>query len=177
MSPKTVILITRQGLIDMIHERITEQALTCSRCQRRHRLRGHQSSRKAIRRLHHSRWQPLSREGRRCNPKSPIRKPARHNQILQLDVIGLYMMVESFLRLLKKSPDSCVLFISSSLGSISFVTTPNSIMKDIYVSAYRYSKAAMDMMMGLYAKQLKKEGVKFWAINPGFLATNSSGDA
>jgi NAD(P)-dependent dehydrogenase (short-subunit alcohol dehydrogenase family) len=87
------------------------------------------------------------------------------------------MMVESFLRLLKKSPDSCVLFISSSLGSISFVTTPNSIMKDIYVSAYRYSKAAMDMMMGLYAKQLKKEGVKFWAINPGFLATNSSGDA
>lgn len=43
------------------------------------------------------------------------------------------------------------------------------------VAAYRSSKTALNMMMLEWCRILKEDGVKIWAVSPGFLATSLTG--
>jgi len=48
--------------------------------------------------------------------------------------------------------------------------------KDLFaITAYRSSKAGMNMMMREWTRILKEDGVKIWCISPGFLATGLGG--
>jgi len=43
------------------------------------------------------------------------------------------------------------------------------------IEAYRSSKAGLNMLMREWTRILKEDGVKVWAISPGFLATGLAG--
>jgi len=48
--------------------------------------------------------------------------------------------------------------------------------KPLAATSYRSSKAGMNMLMVEWARMLRNDGVKVWAIAPGLLATNLGGD-
>lgn len=63
------------------------------------------------------------------------------------------------------------------MGSIGSASDPSYRFYNLDTTAYRASKAALNMVTVQQSKILGKEGIKVWAVNPGFRATNLSGDA
>jgi NAD(P)-dependent dehydrogenase (short-subunit alcohol dehydrogenase family) len=78
--------------------------------------------------------------------------------------------------LLESNNDPRLIFLSSSLGSITITETwePK---HSLDISAYRASKAALNMYMVQKTKELGKHGIKVWAVDPGVNATNLAGGA
>jgi NAD(P)-dependent dehydrogenase (short-subunit alcohol dehydrogenase family) len=64
------------------------------------------------------------------------------------------------------------------MGSITLRCDPSNKSYNGSAIAYRCSKAALNMLTACYAKELKEEfGCGVWAVDPGLVATNLSGDA
>ena len=97
-------------------------------------------------------------------------------ETLQTNVIGSVAMAEAFLPLLRKSSDPRLIFVSSSVGSLTHASDPSSTYYRAKIPGrtdhYRASKAAVNMLMIEYNKRLTGEGFKVWAADPGLLATN-----
>ena len=76
--------------------------------------------------------------------------------------------------LIQKSTDGKIIVISSSMGSISMAEAapPHPLSQD--ASAYRASKAAINMVIVEWAKNLK--GVRVWGVDPGLCATEFAGE-
>lgn len=84
--------------------------------------------------------------------------------------------------LLLKSSDPRLLFLAS--GTATLAGTADTSQKfnqspakgwpkdnGFSTTAYRSSKTGMNMLMCEWARVLKEDGVKVWAVSPGFLAT------
>ena len=93
------------------------------------------------------------------------------------NVISTVAMTDKFTPLLLESKnDPRLIFLSSSLGSTTITETwePK---HGLDISAYRASKAALNMYMVQKNKELGKHGIKVWAVDPGVNATNLAGSA
>jgi NAD(P)-dependent dehydrogenase (short-subunit alcohol dehydrogenase family) len=84
-------------------------------------------------------------------------------------------VTENFLPLLLKSAGSRLIYVSSDLGSITLRCDPSSTYYAIPATAYRMSKAALNMLAACQQFEYGKEGMKVWAFNPGYVVTNLSG--
>ncbi|KAF7978665.1 hypothetical protein HWV62_45192 [Athelia sp. TMB] len=99
-------------------------------------------------------------------------------EILAVNVYGAVSTTEAFLPLLRKSTAGArLVFVSSSLGSISQAADPTSKYYNPRGGEYRASKAALNMLMVQYVAKLGGEGVKVFGADPGLNATNLTGDA
>jgi NAD(P)-dependent dehydrogenase (short-subunit alcohol dehydrogenase family) len=86
-------------------------------------------------------------------------------------------VTEAFKPLLKKSVNPCIIFVTSSLGSITLRCDSANKSYNGSAIAYRVSKAGLDMLAACYAKELRDEfGCKVWALDPGLVATNLTGN-
>lgn len=104
--------------------------------------------------------------------------PTQMKEIFEVNTAGQAAVTEAFKPLLKKSSNPRVIFLTSSLGSITLRCDPTN--KSYHGSgiAYRVSKAGLDMLAACYAKELHDEfKCKVWALDPGLVATNLTGDA
>lgn len=93
------------------------------------------------------------------------------------NVISTVAITDKFIPLLLESKNGPrLIFLSSSLGSITITETwePK---HGLDISAYRASKAALNMYMVQKSKEFGKHGVKVWAVDPGVNATNLAGSA
>ncbi|KAL4890105.1 hypothetical protein BDV59DRAFT_204702 [Aspergillus ambiguus] len=103
------------------------------------------------------------------------------NQAYNINVTGANVMAHVFMPLLLKSSDPRLLFIAglSQMSREYFPTPPQPAgwPKEIAFETigYRCSKTALNMLMLDYNHKLKADGVKVWAVAPGFLATNLGG--
>ncbi|KAL8721544.1 MAG: hypothetical protein Q9225_001798 [Loekoesia sp. 1 TL-2023] len=100
----------------------------------------------------------------------------RLRNVLETNTIGQVLVTESFLPLLRKSPSPRLIFVSSSVGSLSQAADPAS---PYYASKtglrfphYRASKAALNMLLIEYHKLLKDEKFMVMGADPGLVATN-----
>lgn len=93
------------------------------------------------------------------------------------NVTGAATVTDTFLPLLRKSADPRLLYVSSGLGSFSLNADPNFPFYFLESTAYKCTKAAMDMLALEQSKFLGKEGIKVWPIDPGYRATNLGGSA
>ncbi|KAG8889097.1 hypothetical protein FRB98_005847 [Tulasnella sp. 332] len=104
------------------------------------------------------------------------------NQSWNTNTTGTHIMTSTFVPLLLQSSDPRLLFITS--GTSTLAGTENTAVPvnkipakgwpkapGFNVPAYRSSKAGMNMMMREWYRMLREDGVKVWAISPGFLAT------
>ncbi|KAJ3497649.1 hypothetical protein NLG97_g1747 [Lecanicillium saksenae] len=110
------------------------------------------------------------------------------NKAWDVNVTGSHVMTNTFAPLLLKSRDPRLLFLTSSTSSL--VGTENAALPTnkpsntgwpktpirTMVPAYRSSKLGLNMMMREWHRMLKDDGVKTWAVSPGFLATKLGGD-
>jgi NAD(P)-dependent dehydrogenase (short-subunit alcohol dehydrogenase family) len=113
------------------------------------------------------------------------------NKTWDVNVSGTQIMTEAFIPLLLKSADPRLIFITSGTASLTETESMDSPMlerlnaappagwpKDPKTSglpAYRSCKVGLNMMMREWCRVLRNDGVKVWAVSPGFLATGLSG--
>ena len=103
--------------------------------------------------------------------KNPSARDAMR-EILAVNTVGVVSVTEAFLPLLRKSSAPRLLFVSSSVGSISHAADPTSKYYAPAANEYRASKAALNMLMVQYWNKLGKEGFKVFGADPGLVATH-----
>ncbi|KID74198.1 Short-chain dehydrogenase/reductase tropE [Metarhizium brunneum] len=110
------------------------------------------------------------------------------NQSWNVNITGSQIMTSVFIPLLLESDDPRLLFITSGTSTLAGSENldlpinrvppkgwPKGGPPPISIPAYRSSKAGMNMMMREWHRTLKEDGVKIWAISPGYLATGLGG--
>ncbi|KAH6949444.1 hypothetical protein DER45DRAFT_606513 [Fusarium avenaceum] len=101
------------------------------------------------------------------------------NKTYSVNVTGAHIMTWTFAPLLLESDDPRLIFIASGTSSLTTSENPDffinkgpskgwpKALTTVDVPAYRSSKTGMNMMMRI----LGEDGVRVWAISPGYLAT------
>jgi NAD(P)-dependent dehydrogenase (short-subunit alcohol dehydrogenase family) len=93
--------------------------------------------------------------------------------VYEVNVFGVVRVTNAVLPLLRKSPAARIVNVSSEVGSIGSQTDPASPMSQMPASAqYPSSKAAVNMLTAMYAKELKDTPIKVNAANPGYTKTD-----
>ena len=101
-----------------------------------------------------------------------------------VNVAGTNVLTWTFMPLLLKSADPRLIFVAGlaqiNQASESYFPTPPQPAGwpkkiDFETIGYRCSKVALNMLMLDWNHKLKEDGVKVWAVGPGFLVTNLGG--
>lgn len=113
------------------------------------------------------------------------------NKAWNVNVAGAYIVTHTFVPLLVKSTSPRLLFLTSGTASLAETEDLEGGFKHLTaappkgwpkqaqfdVTAYRSSKVGLNMMMRQWERILREDGVKVFAISPGFLVTGlGSGD-
>ncbi|PVH71972.1 NAD(P)-binding protein [Cadophora sp. DSE1049] len=106
-------------------------------------------------------------------PKNPNPRDAM-NAAMQTNLIGAYALTESCIPLLKLSPSPSprIVFVSSSIGSITHAADPNSPYHSPNAFEYRASKAAVNMLVVQYWVKFKGEEWIVHGVDPGLCVTD-----
>ncbi|KAL5584156.1 hypothetical protein FOVSG1_015507 [Fusarium oxysporum f. sp. vasinfectum] len=108
---------------------------------------------------------------------------AMWNKTYDVNVTGTHILTWNFAPLLLESNDPRLMFIASGTSSLTGSENPDlppnkqpskgwpKTLNNFHLPAYRSSKTAMNMMMREWFRLLGEDGVKVWAISPGYLAT------
>jgi NAD(P)-dependent dehydrogenase (short-subunit alcohol dehydrogenase family) len=97
-------------------------------------------------------------------------------ETFETNTIGQVVMTEAFRPLLAKSRDARLIFLSTRLSSISLRLQPDHQSYNAPFSAYRMSKAALNMWAACAAKEGREQGIRVWTVDPGLVATNLGGN-
>ncbi|KAF5263297.1 hypothetical protein FOXYS1_5967 [Fusarium oxysporum] len=105
------------------------------------------------------------------------------NKTYDINVTGTHLLTWTFAPLLLESSDPRLMFIASGTSSLATSENPDfpvnrqpskgwpKTLTNLDLPAYRSSKTGMNMMMREWFRILSQDGVKVWAISPGYLAT------
>jgi len=110
----------------------------------------------------------------RDRPHSPADLPvAALREIYETNVFGVVTVTNAMLPLLRRSPAGYIGNVSSGLGSVAFLTDPESpLWQYANLLGYNSSKAALNAITLIYANALRDSGIKVNALSPGFCATD-----
>lgn len=93
--------------------------------------------------------------------------------VYEINVFGVVAMTNAMLPLLLRAPAARIVNVSSEVGSISAQSDPAHPLRQMPASVqYPSSKAALNMITAMYAKELQDTPIKVNAANPGFTATD-----
>jgi NAD(P)-dependent dehydrogenase (short-subunit alcohol dehydrogenase family) len=94
-------------------------------------------------------------------------------EVNEVNVLGVIRVTNAMLPLLRRAPAARIVNVSSEVGSITSQTDPASPLARMPASlAYPSSKAALNMITALYAKELRDTPIKVNAANPGYTKTD-----
>jgi len=102
---------------------------------------------------------------------------AKVREVYDTNVFGPIALTQAMLPLLRKSKHGRVVNVSSSLGSLTLSSDPNSPFADFVALGYNTSKSALNAMTIQFAKELKDTPIKVNAICPGYCATDINGNS
>ncbi|MGH3202623.1 MAG: SDR family oxidoreductase [Streptosporangiaceae bacterium] len=108
----------------------------------------------------------------RGNPPSQTDLNAMR-EVYEVNVFGVIRVTKAMLPLMRRAPAARIVNVSSEVGSISSMTDPASPLAQMPGSlAYPSSKAALNMITAMYAKELRDTSIKVNAANPGYTKTD-----
>ncbi|MEV4538909.1 SDR family oxidoreductase [Asanoa sp. NPDC049518] len=93
-------------------------------------------------------------------------------EVFETNVYGVVSVTNAFLPLLRLAPAARIVNVSSEVGSISSMTDLASPLFALTSVPYPSSKAALNMITAMYAKELRDTPIKVNAANPGYTATD-----
>ncbi|MCW3815550.1 SDR family oxidoreductase [Micromonospora sp. DR5-3] len=93
-------------------------------------------------------------------------------EVYETNVFGVVAVTNAFLPLLHKAPAARIVNVSSEVGSIGVMTDPQGALFELTSVPYPSSKAALNMITAMYAKELRDTPIKVNAANPGYCATD-----
>jgi NAD(P)-dependent dehydrogenase (short-subunit alcohol dehydrogenase family) len=89
----------------------------------------------------------------------------------ETNVFGAFVVTRALLPLIRKSSFGRIVNMSSSLGSLASIGDPNSPYYQVVCPAYQVSKAALNALTVVFAKELKDTTVKVNSACPGWVRT------
>jgi NAD(P)-dependent dehydrogenase (short-subunit alcohol dehydrogenase family) len=93
-------------------------------------------------------------------------------QIYQTNVFGPFMMIQAFLPLLRQSAAGRIVNTSSSVGSLTEQSNPESPYYPVNTAGYNSSKTALNALTVQLAKQLTGTNIKVNSACPGWVQTD-----
>jgi NAD(P)-dependent dehydrogenase (short-subunit alcohol dehydrogenase family) len=95
------------------------------------------------------------------------------------NVWGVVSTTQEFLPLMKNSSAGRIVNVSSTMGSLTAMADPAHLYGggNAYATAYRTSKAALNMLTELFAKELAQTPIKINSVCPGWVRTEMGSDA
>jgi NAD(P)-dependent dehydrogenase (short-subunit alcohol dehydrogenase family) len=94
---------------------------------------------------------------------------------LATNLVGPALVTETMEKLLLKSRKPYLLHVGSRYGSLALASDPSSPVYQLPLPIYSASKAALNMLMVEHSKKLGPEGVRVFAVCPGFVRSNIRG--
>jgi NAD(P)-dependent dehydrogenase (short-subunit alcohol dehydrogenase family) len=95
---------------------------------------------------------------------------------LQTNVLGPLMLCQSCIPLMKAGGYGRIVNMSSALGSLSEMVDPDSGYAGVGAPAYRLSKAALNAVTTLVAKEVRGNNILVNSASPGWVRTDLGGD-
>jgi NAD(P)-dependent dehydrogenase (short-subunit alcohol dehydrogenase family) len=93
--------------------------------------------------------------------------------VYEINVFGVIAVTNAMLPLLRRAPAARIVNVSSEVGSVTAQSNPGHPLGQMPASVqYPSSKAALNMITAMYAKELRDTPIKVNAANPGFTATD-----
>ena len=93
--------------------------------------------------------------------------------VYEINIFGVVTVTNAMLPLLRRSAAGRIVNVSSEVGSITSQSDPASPLSQMPASVqYPSSKAALNMITVMYAKELRDTPIKVNAANPGYTATD-----
>ncbi|HMD92663.1 MAG TPA: SDR family oxidoreductase [Trebonia sp.] len=97
-------------------------------------------------------------------------------EVFETNVYGVITVTNAMLPLLRRAPSARIVNVSSELGSVTFMSDRSGPAWQMPASiSYPASKAALNMVTAMYAKELAGTPIKVNAANPGYCATDLNG--
>jgi len=94
-------------------------------------------------------------------------------EVYEVNVYGVIRVTNAMLPLLRRAPAARIVNVSSEVGSISSMTDPASPLAQMPAGlAYPSSKAVLNMITAMYARELRDTPIKVNAANPGYTKTD-----
>jgi NAD(P)-dependent dehydrogenase (short-subunit alcohol dehydrogenase family) len=91
------------------------------------------------------------------------------------NVFGVLAVYQAVLPLLRQTPGSCIVNVSSRVGSLTTNSDPAFHARSIFGPVYPASKAALNALTLAMAIELEPEGIRVSAVSPGYTRTNLNG--
>ena len=95
---------------------------------------------------------------------------------LQTNVVGPLMLCQNCITLMKAGGYGRIVNMSSALGSLSEIVDPDSAYAGVGTPAYRLSKAALNAITTLIAKEVRGDNILVNSACPGWVRTDLGGD-
>lgn len=95
---------------------------------------------------------------------------------LDVNLFGTLRVIQTFLPLIRKSPDGRIVNVSSTIASLATLTQPDSALKAYPVFAYPVSKTALNGLTGWLAAELADTPIKVNSVCPGVNKTDMNPD-
>jgi NAD(P)-dependent dehydrogenase (short-subunit alcohol dehydrogenase family) len=110
----------------------------------------------------------------RDRPYTPAELPvAALRETYETNVFGVVAVTNAMLPLLSRSRAGYIGNVSSGLGTVAFLTDPDSpLWRYANLLGYNSSKAALNAITLIYAASLRDTGIRVNALSPGFCATD-----
>ena len=87
------------------------------------------------------------------------------------NVFGVLAVYQAMLPLLRKAPHARIVNVSSSVGSLAMNADPAFVYRAYFGPLYPVSKTALNALTLAMAIELEQEGIKVYAVSPGFTKT------
>ena len=100
----------------------------------------------------------------------------RMQSTMDTNVVGPAVVAEAFRPLLLKAEKPYSIYVSSGAGSLTKASTPDPSYKPLgNEEAYRASKAALNMLAVIEARDFGPKGLMVFTMSPGFVVSNLRG--
>ncbi|UHD45811.1 SDR family NAD(P)-dependent oxidoreductase [Aureimonas altamirensis] len=97
--------------------------------------------------------------------------------IWDTNVFGVLAVFQAMLPILRDTPNSRIVHISSGAGSLTLNSSPDFPLRPLFDAGYAASKAALNGLTLAMAIELEPEGIKVNAVSPGYTKTRLTGFA
>jgi len=97
------------------------------------------------------------------------------HQTLQTNVLGPLRLCQACIPYMKTGNYGRIVNMASTLGSISEMSNPDSIYAGVQAPAYRLSKAALNCVTALIAREVKGFNILINSVCPGWVRTDMGG--
>lgn len=92
-------------------------------------------------------------------------------RVFETNVFGVVAVTQAMLPLLRKSPAARIVNVSSTVGSLAYLTNPENPYRKVGGVAYGPSKTALNAITLAFVAELEGTGIKINLVCPGYTST------